>query len=62
MMPVKEVGAYHVGQRGWFDVLERPGNRRYWVKGEILSLIPTSNNTVWAMIKTWKGIRLCRLW
>jgi hypothetical protein len=62
VMPVKEIGEYYVGRRGWIDVLDSPGHQRRWVWGEIISLIPTSKNTLWAMIKTHTGTRVCQLW
>lgn len=61
-MPVKEVDGYYVGQRGWIDVLEEAQNRRFWVEGEIVSLIPASDNTVYALIKTRRGTGVYRLW
>ena len=61
-MPVKEVDGYHVGQRGWIDVLDSAGKRRRWVQGEIVRLIPVSENTVWALIRTRMGTGIYRVW
>ena len=61
-MPVKEVGDYYVGQRGWIDVLNSAGNRRFRVEGEIVGLIPVSETTAWALIKTRMGIGAYRVW
>jgi hypothetical protein len=61
-MPVKEVDGYYVGQRGWIDVLDSAGNRRRWVEGEIVRLIPVSENTVWALIRTRMGTGAYRVW
>jgi hypothetical protein len=61
-MPVKEVDGYYVGQRGWIDVLGSAGSRRRWVEGEIVRLIPVSETTVWAMIRTRMGTGVYRVW
>jgi hypothetical protein len=61
-MPVMEVDGYHVGQRGWIDVLGSAGSRRSWVEGEIVRLIPVSETTVWAMIRTRMGTGVYRVW
>lgn len=63
-MSVNEVDGYHVGQRGWIDVLDLDSaeRRRHWVEGEIVRLIPVSEGTVWALIRTRTGTGLYRLW
>jgi hypothetical protein len=61
-LPVKEVGDYYVGQHGQIDVLNSAGNRRFRVEGEIVSLIPVSETTAWALIKTRMGIGAYRVW
>jgi hypothetical protein len=61
-MSVKEVDGYHVGQRGWIDVLENAGNRRFWVEGEIVSLIPAPEGVLYALIGTRMGTGVYRLW
>jgi len=61
-MPIKEVNGYYVGQRGWIDVLNSAGDRRFWVEGEIVSLIPTSDGAVWALIRTRMGTGVYRVW
>lgn len=61
-MPVREAGGYYVGQDGWIDVLDSAGKRRFRVEGEIVSLLPTSDNILWALIKTRMGTGVYRLW
>jgi hypothetical protein len=61
-LPVKEVGDYYVGQHGQIDVLNSAGNRRFRVEGEIVSLLPVSEITVWALIKTRMGTGVFRVW
>lgn len=61
-MPVKEVDGYYVGQNGWIDVLNSAGNRRFWVEGEIVSLIPTPEGVVYALIRTNLGTGVYRVW
>jgi hypothetical protein len=61
-MPVMEVDGYFVGQHGWIDVLDGAGKQRYWVAGEIVRLIPVSETTVWALIRTRMGTGVYRLW
>jgi hypothetical protein len=61
-MTVREAGGYHVGQHGWIDVLDSAGNRKFRVEGEIISLIPTSDNTVHALIRTGMGMGVYRVW
>jgi hypothetical protein len=61
-MPVREVDGYYVGQRGLIDVLDSAGNRRYWVEGEIVSLIPTRHQEVYAFIETKTGRGIYRVW
>jgi hypothetical protein len=59
-MAVKEAGGYYVGQHGQIDVLDNPDNRRFWVEGEIIRLIPTSQ-AIYAMIRTRLGIGVYRV-
>jgi len=61
-MPVNEVDGYRVGQRGWIDVLDADGKRRRWVEGEVVSLVPTPQNAVWALIRTRMGTGVYRVW
>jgi hypothetical protein len=61
-MPVKDVDGYYVGQHGWIDVLDSAGKRRRWLEGEIVRLIPVSETTVWALIKTRMGTGVYRVW
>jgi hypothetical protein len=56
------VDGYHVGQRGWIDVLDSAGKRRRWVEGEIVRLIPVSETTVWALIRTRMGTGVYQIW
>lgn len=61
-MPVKEVDGYHIGQCCWIDVLDSEGKNKRWIQGEIVSLMPTRENAVWAMIRTRTGMGVYRLW
>jgi hypothetical protein len=61
-MTEEKVGGYYVGQRCWIDVLDSAGKRRRWVEGEIVRLIPVSETTVWALIKTRMGTGVYRVW
>ncbi|HEY7745503.1 MAG TPA: hypothetical protein VIA07_04135 [Desulfuromonadales bacterium] len=61
-MPGREVGDYYVGQHGWIEVLDGTGNRRFWVEGEIVRLIPVSETIAWALIRTRMGTGLYRVW
>ena len=61
-MPVQEVDGYHVGQRGWIDVLDSEGKQKRWVEGEIVRLIPAPENIVYAMIRTRMGTGVYRVW
>jgi hypothetical protein len=61
-MTVGEAGGYRVGQHGWIDVLDSAGNRGFRVEGEIVSLIPASDNSVWSLIKTRMGTGVYRVW
>jgi hypothetical protein len=61
-MPETELGGYYVGQCGWIEVLDGAGKRRRWVEGEIVRLIPVSETTVWALIRTRMGTGAYRLW
>jgi hypothetical protein len=54
-MSVKEAGGYYVGQHGQLDVLDSTENRRFWVEGEIISLIPTTDQNIYALIRTQLG-------
>lgn len=60
-MPVKEAGGYYVGQRPQIDVLDSAGKRRFWVEGEIVSLIPTADQKVYALIRTPVGTGVYRV-
>jgi hypothetical protein len=57
-----EVGDYHLGQRGWIDVLDGEGIRKFRLEGEIVRLIPVSETTVWALIRTPMGTGTYRIW
>ncbi len=59
--PVREVNGYRLGQRGWVDVLDSEGERRHWLEGEIVRLIPVSETTVWALIRTRMGSGIYRV-
>jgi len=61
-MLVKEVDGYHVGQRGWIEVLDGEGKRRRWLEGEIVRLIPVSETTTWALIRTRMGTGVYQIW
>jgi hypothetical protein len=61
-MPDMEVGDYHLGQRGWIDVLDGEGIRKFRLEGEIVRLIPVSETTVWALIRTRMGTGTYRIW
>jgi hypothetical protein len=61
-MPIKEVGGYYIGQQGWIDVLDSAGSRRFRVEGEIVSLIPTPDGAVHALIRTRMGSGIYRVW
>jgi len=61
-MPGKEVGDYYVGQHGWIDVLDGAGLRKFRVEGEIVRLIPVSETTAWALIRTRMGTGVYRVW
>lgn len=61
-LPDMEVGDYHLGQRGWIDVLDGAGKQRCWVEGEIVRLIPVSDTTAWALIRTRLGTGVYRIW
>jgi hypothetical protein len=56
------VGGYYVGQQGWIDVLDSAGSRRFRVEGEIVSLIPTPDGAVHALIRTRMGSGIYRVW
>jgi hypothetical protein len=61
-MPDQSIPGYRVGQHGWIDVLDSEGQRRRWVEGELLRLIPVGECTVWALIRTRLGTGVYRLW
>jgi hypothetical protein len=61
-MSVKEVGDYYLGQRGWIDVLDGEGIRKFQTEGEIVRLIPVAETTTWAMIRTRMGTGAYRIW
>jgi hypothetical protein len=61
-MPETELGDYHVGQCGWFEVLDGAGEQWYWVEGEIVRLMPVSETSVWALIRARMGTGVYRLW
>lgn len=58
----KTVGDYHVGQRGWIEVLDGAGKQGRWLEGEIVRLITVSETTVWAAIRTRMGTGVYRVW
>ena len=60
-MPLKEADGYHVGQHGWIDVLDSSGNHSFRVRGEIVSLIPASDNAIYALIRTEMGSGVFRV-
>jgi hypothetical protein len=55
-------GHLYVGHRGLIDVLDNAGNRRFWVEGEILRVIPTQHQEVYALIETGTGRGIYRVW
>ncbi len=59
-MVLKEAYGYHVGQRGLIDVLDSEGNRRS-VQGEIIRLLQTPEETIYALIRTPTGTGLYRI-
>jgi hypothetical protein len=61
-MPDMEVGDYYLGQRGWIDVLDGAGIRKFRMEGEIVRLIPVSETTIWALIRTRMGTGAYRIW
>jgi hypothetical protein len=60
-MPVNEVHGYQVGQRGRIEVLNSAGNRRFWVEGEIVRLLPMREGGTYALIKTPAGTGVYRV-
>jgi hypothetical protein len=61
-MPETELGDYYVGQRGWIEVLDGAGMQRRWVEGEIVRLMPVSEISGWALIRTCMGTGVYRVW
>jgi hypothetical protein len=61
-MPDIDVGDYYLGQRGWIDVLDGAGIRKFRMEGEIVRLIPVSETTIWALIRTRMGTGAYRIW
>jgi hypothetical protein len=55
------VNGYQVGQRGRIEVLNNAGNRRFWVEGEIIRLLPTPEDGAYALIKTLTGTGVYRV-
>ncbi|WP_193352719.1 hypothetical protein [Desulfuromonas sp. TF] len=55
-------GHLYLGHRGLIDVLDNAGNNRFWVEGEIVRVIPTQHQEVYALIETGTGWGIYRVW